>query len=273
MEPTRELKEYFTIKYGRKAVEAYVLFSKKIGWSIVEKNKMYKNAKKAFKVSSINEKSREAFNDLFEALKDHFKIFRNCLKHSQREEIYEILYEHCNQYSINESISLVNLKEDEVKPICSCIRKLKKIKKLKSEKTPIMAISKFLHFYNPKLFPMYDTTYVNNRLLSIFRDNWKDFITRFNLSNCQKEDSEFKKYIQYIYWAHSVFDNIKNPNDIMEYFSKKIEQEIPKEEKKLDFTQYFALAFEFISLGACELKNCLYYESILSNMICKQVSK
>lgn len=269
MKPTRELKEYFEIKYGRKAVEAYVLFSDKVNWGIVEKIKMYQFAKNAFKVSSINQKSTVAFKELFEALKS-FKVFRNKSPddHWSYGKIYEVLFERCKQCFINESISLKNLNNDDIKLICSCIRELKEIKHLRSKKTPIMAISKFLHFYNPKLFPMYDTTYVNNRLLSIFKRDWNDFTRGFNLSNCQNEDQEFKKYIQYIYWAQSFF---KNPNKIMQCIYEKIKQIIQLE--FYDLKQYYGLGFEIISLGACELERCLYYKSILSDMICNKVSK
>ena len=35
---------------------------------------------------------------------------------------------------------------------------------------PVMAVSKFLHFYNPALFPIYDNLVIWNGVLGYFRN-------------------------------------------------------------------------------------------------------
>jgi hypothetical protein len=59
----------------------------------------------------------------------------------------------------------------------SCLTKMRGIKRKKD--FPLMTVSKFLHFYNPELFPIYDNDVIWNKVLNgCFKNDYREFYRR-----------------------------------------------------------------------------------------------
>jgi hypothetical protein len=67
---------------------------------------------------------------------------------------------------------------------------------------PVMTVSKFLHFYNPALFPIYDTEVVENRVLKRFRGEFRAFCVDAGVPNDTGESAAFLR--SYGCWGSSL---------------------------------------------------------------------
>ena len=120
---------------------------------------------------------------------------------------------------------------------------LKDIKQLK-EGPSLVAISKFLHFWNPRLFVIFDSEVVENW---VFRHKYladqlnsepvKSMLDQLNLNN----NSRLTKYFKALVFAS---DLISNYPHILETFASKVHN---------DIGTYEATAAEWFLLGLVEL--------------------
>lgn len=116
-----------------------------------------------------------------------------------------------------------------------------------------MAISKFLHFFNPTLFPIYDGAIIENKVLKTFDKDWK----KTTISTTESMDSELRKYLRYISFANLCIK--ENSTNIMKIFGNWFNEQIREENNFLDINNYYATAFEFIAIGASILEECRIY--------------
>lgn len=118
---------------------------------------------------------------------------------------------------------------------------------------PVMTVSKFLHFYNPSLIPIYDTEVIWNRVFKRFRADYEEFRTSANLAS-RAGDVAFLR--NYICWASSLMA-AAHPA-FMSAFVDWLAGELPP--KKFDamgrdlLATLYATAFEFTAIGAAKVE-------------------
>jgi hypothetical protein len=112
-----------------------------------------------------------------------------------------------------------------------------------------MAVSKFVHFYNPGLFPIYDTEVVWKRVFSGFMGQYRSFCAGAGF-NAGAEGAGFLR--NYITWGSS-FIQSAHPK-FMTQFAQWLGAELPPrrvtaiDPKRLE--RLYATAFEFTAIGA-----------------------
>ncbi len=115
-----------------------------------------------------------------------------------------------------------------------------------------MAVSKLLHFYNTKLYPIYDNAVIWNVVLKgAFRQEWTAVCQRHGISFTEGSDRFITTYFD---WASEVMASA-GP-DIMTVFESWSRQNAgPASNSITDLYQYYATAFEYTLIGAAAITN------------------
>lgn len=248
-----KLEQYFTKKKVKKALESY---QKSIvdSWPIDYKLELYTKAKISFDSKTKESEKMFRFNELFENLVGNWQIFRPISKEKcwEPEKIFNFLSHELNEFGRNKD--LLNIKEDELARLKLMLEKMHSLKPLKDNNFPTMAVTKILHFYNPKLFPIYDSKVIENIAFTVFRNEYRDF--------CYFKDPKYvdkgTKFIKmYIMWAKNLLIG-KETKEIMNEYVDFIKKNVNENyfEKKLfeEMHTYYASAFENIFIGAAFLE-------------------
>ena len=114
-----------------------------------------------------------------------------------------------------------------------------------------MAVSKFLHFYNPSLFPIYDGEVIWRKVFSRFQDDFRDF--------CQSENHPYAEAIHhdtasfllyYMRWASFLLSAAHET--FMQVFVEWLERQpgVELRRRQFDAATLYATAFEFTVIGA-----------------------
>ena len=115
---------------------------------------------------------------------------------------------------------------------------------------PTMAVSKFLHFFNPTLFPIYDNEIVQGRVFRRFRQEFRDFCAVHRLST--GDGPTFLR--NYMCWGSALLSEAGDR--FMHGFVEWLHDELsPKQWRACEPTDLHALyatAFEFTIIGAAE---------------------
>ena len=132
---------------------------------------------------------------------------------------------------------------------------MENIKQLKRQTYPVMPVAKFSHFFNPKLFPIYDTKYVCGTVLHrAFKEDWNAFIRRSDLSSLTLSGKEGVQYaLWWILWGREMIHH-RHPS-LMERFAEwlLLKSNDVGDDLREELPTYFATAFEFIAIGAAQL--------------------
>jgi len=238
-----EIIKYFEGDKVKEALERYERFAEERGWSLSHKLELYRAGNIAFSSSYSEDKRRENFETIYNSLKGYWGIFRPFTKGKVWEspKVFDVLTKNCGACSRDSILSLVNLKDEQSKAaISECLAKVKGIKSLKDDRFPTMAVSKFLHFFNPKLFPIYDNKVIKDKVLRIFKNDWSDWKN----SHAHIEPDYFK----YILWANYIIQ--QNHRGLMSEFVKWFAEQVEQKRNPGDLKNYYATAFEFIAIGA-----------------------
>ena len=117
---------------------------------------------------------------------------------------------------------------------------------------PTMAVSKFLHFYNPSLFPIYDSEAIwEGVFMGRFRNDFREF--------CRTADIPYEAVIQqgtatflraYMDWASSLLSFAHG--SFMQVFVEWLEGQpgVGLRQLTFDASTLYATAFEFTAIGA-----------------------
>ena len=112
-----------------------------------------------------------------------------------------------------------------------------------------MTVSKFLHFFNPSLFPIYDTAVVWNKAFRRFGSDYRAFCDGANLDS-SADGAAFLR--NYVCWASSVMTGAAP--DFMSSFVAWLEDELPRKRFASIHPAFlrtlYATAFEFTAIGA-----------------------
>jgi hypothetical protein len=253
---TKPLAFYFEEKNGTAAaLRKYVKVADQRDWSIPSKLSLYKHAKIAFE-RKANDDSREAFSEIYSTLRNYWQVFRGSPKHWNEHRIYSTLVKDCGSASRSRRLTLKSnlLEASSLSALQQHLKTLEGIKGLRRF-YPAMTVSKFSHFFNPALFPIFDNAIVYREVLrKVFRDDWETFdppiSSQFKLAGKPGIWDAF----YWIVWG-SDMTRRSTPN-LMEYFAEWFIKET-RDDNNIDFLEdlktYYATAFEFIAIGACHL--------------------
>jgi hypothetical protein len=131
----------------------------------------------------------------------------------------------------------------------SRLRKMRGIKP--NQEYPVMTVSKFLHFYNPGLFPIYDTAMIWEKVFKRFDNGFRDFCWKAGIpydSAIKDGTAAFLRY--YMLWANSLL-KVAHPTFMAvfaDWLGKQPGAELRK--RRFDPTALYATAFEITAIGA-----------------------
>lgn len=183
---------------------------------------------------------------------------RNPAPHWPPEQIFETIKREFSELSWNGTMNLLNFwKSGIASGLQSRLMKLREMKPNKGY--PIMTVSKFLHFYNPALFPIYDTEVIYNKVLNgYFRSDFQDFCYRERLPYHRFMNEDTVDFIPaYMRWANSLLSAAHG--NFMQVFAEWLGAQPGTElhRRTFDPTTLYARAFEYVATGAspAELSN------------------
>ena len=159
-----------------------------------------------------------------------------------------------SQFAWDGSVALPNFRsKDYRESLLRCLAKMQDIKPHSG--FPIMAVSKFLHFYNPALFPIYDEAVIWNKVLNgLFNKDFRQFHWESGLTYETGDTALW--YYNYICYA-SYLVSSAHPK-FMEVFADWLGKQphCSPEKWKPTAPKLYATAFEFTIIGAAEAEEC-----------------
>jgi hypothetical protein len=246
------LRSYFeTASQQRRAFGAVA----QVGWLDPSGNlDLYEASRSAFNPSLSVDEAIRYFEKIYNELKGPgWQVFRSRqpdVTHWSSRQVFETIKREFPEYSWGGSVNLLNFEQSGNSPrLKSALDKMQGIKQKKGY--PHMAVSKFLHFYNPSLFPIYDRKVIWEEVFSRFKEDFQDF--------CQSERIPYDEAINddtasfllyYMGWASSVLSAAHGT--FMQVFVEWLENQpgVELRRRQFDAATLYATAFEFIAIGA-----------------------
>jgi len=216
---------------------------RKMNWSVKDRAQMYQLADLAFGPSP----NFEVFCHLYDWKVGYWGIGRNGAL-ATAKEVFAMLIDGCSETSRHSGINLLNV---DKRAIQGAVRAMNNVKVNKNE-YPHMAASKFLHFYNPSLFPIYDNAVMWNEVLHrAFRTEWKHVCGDHGINVTEGSENFL---ITYFSWAAEVMGAADLA--IMIEFQLQFDQ-LGQQEAVLHGGKksYYATAFEYALIGAAKLQD------------------
>ncbi|MGD0694463.1 MAG: hypothetical protein ABSB82_06370 [Terriglobia bacterium] len=168
------------------------------------------------------------------------------------DKIFETTKKEFQGLSRTSPVNLLNFeREGTEQSLKSGLAKMQDIKPKRGY--PIMTVSKFLHVYNPGLFPIYDTAVIWNRVCNgRFKNDYREFGRREKIPDkVWFGDSTLDFIPYYMRWASSLVSTAHQ--QFMHIFAEWFEHQcFGIVNKQLELTTLYATAFEFTLIGAAE---------------------
>jgi hypothetical protein len=251
-----KISPYFENEGWLKALDRYALFTKtkKKDWSISEsKLDLYRAAKRAFEPAVDGDTERPHFDTIYGDMKRWWGIGRNG-NLATSDTVFALLKAECGPCSRTSGITLMNVHDRSCQEsVVECLRKVRELKKLKSGDYPVMAVSKFLHFFNPGLFVIWDNAIVKDIVCRVFKNDLKSSRQDIEVNT---DDEDTKRYLAYLLWAGKAVRQCTH--DLMDGFATWFVEVVSDERHAEDFIpelkQYYAPAFEFVAIGSALLE-------------------
>jgi hypothetical protein len=240
----------------RASLESYARSrSRSRGWWVSEKVRLYGLAETAFQPDDPQE---ESFGRIYDTLRAYWQVFRNGPGWSVSHTFRVLLSPPCSSCS-RERLDLLRLgRRRDVSAIWQCLRAMSAVKTLPAGNVSAMAVSKFLHFFNPTLFPIYDRAVVRNRAFPRFRgeivasrERWRDQLRP--LETDRLYNAGLGEYLHYLLWAADcvgAVDSRRSMTVFVGMFSDMLRAENAPVRAPRQLSQFFATAFEFAMVGA-----------------------
>jgi hypothetical protein len=243
-------------KVTRAALQRYAHFASVKGekaWSIAEsKLDLYRSAVIAFgRVDQSTRKSRH--ETVFRHLRSWYGVGRNGML-CDASTVFSVLTNGCQSCSRSSGVTLTSLAEkSNQQAVVDCLKSMRGLKRLRSGTFPIMAVSKTLHFFNPRLFTIYDNHIVLKKVYRVFRTDWDSCYDKIG---ADVNDDWIKFYLAYLLWGGSMIRSAYPT--LMENFAAWFIETVSKQRNAEDFRDElrvsYATAFEFIIIGAAYLE-------------------
>ena len=251
----RTLPEYFTPEGQLSALEEYARFAGAKDWTIGEKMEMYRASRTAFDPAVPYEEAFKAFRDKIYKQLSKWQWYRPSSLGAcwTPQEIFETIRTEFAEFAWGGPVVLSNLAgSGKGEALLASLLTMKEIKP--NTDYPTMAVSKFLHPYNPALFPIYDNAVIWGKVLGkCFRKEFDQFCSMSNLPySATKDSAELLR--SYMCWAGSLVASAPNFMDIfVDWLGKQPSGEATKE-RKFEPSSLYSTAFEFTIIGAAKLR-------------------
>jgi len=237
------------------ALERYRVLTVEKGWPISEsKLGLYLPASVAFDMTASEAVRRENHLEVFRHLRRYWGIGRKGNLWTQNR-VFDVLTTNCQPCSLHHGLTLMTLGNAESQDrVVHCLRELRELKTLKSGRYPVMAVSKNLHFFNPRLFVIYDNQVVGGQVYPAFKQDWCSFYA----SLCLRDYGGIDDYVAYLLWAGHMIRNAYSGfmDDFAEWFINVVREEdgTEAEDMRCELKTYYATFFEFVTIGAALLE-------------------
>ncbi len=246
------LRSYFeTASEQRRALEAVA----QGGWVYPRGNmEIYEASHSAFDPSLSADEGLRYFEKIYNRLKGPgWQVFRSRehgVSHWSPRQVFETIKSEFAGYSWGGSVNLSNFQQsgDSVS-LKSSLDKMQGIKQKRGY--PHMAVSKFLHFYNPSLFPIYDGEVIWKKVFSRFEDDFLDFCQSESIPYAEAiKDDSASFLLYYMRWASSLLSAAHGT--FMQVFVEWLERQpgVELRRRQFDAATLYATAFEFTVIGA-----------------------
>ena len=169
---------------------------------VTHKLDLYNAGKAAFGGAGGEAARREAFRGIYENLRRYWQIFRDSKSYWNADQIFDALASEFQPYSRADGATLSGLGGDDRVGLLKALRALRDLKS--GRYYPTMAVSKFLHFFNPMLFPIYDNAIIQDEIIGPggrFHDEYWSFARQSGLDHLDK-NNDF--YLRYVAWGRSL---------------------------------------------------------------------
>jgi hypothetical protein len=239
------LRNYFGPAGQLLALEEYSKVASVRGWGIDEKIRLYEASTLAF---GPRLPVPEAFGEIYRILRG-WQVFRGTAASAcwSQLEIFNAIRNEFSEFAWGSPIALPNFAgSGKQEGLLSSLGKMKGIKP--NAGYPVMAVSKFLHAYNPSLFPIYDNEVIWERVFRRFKNEFREFCWTSKLPY----DVGFTLFLRnYICWASSIFSSVhpRFMEAFVDWLSKQPGGQLPR---NFDTLTLYATAFEFTAIGAAE---------------------
>lgn len=243
----------------REALNSYGRFASGANWPIRHKLDLYNHAKAAFVLDIPVGQKLEHFSNIYSSLKNYWKVFRGCPSYWSEAKVFQMLVAECQPFAQTSSVSLQTLKlpSRECTVILESLRKFRNLKQTKYY--PWMPVSKFIHFYNPALFPIYDYAVMWQQVLNgVFQGDWYGWCLKRGIEPLEidaESESSAKFNVHYsVFAAEAIQQSDSRFMDVFaEWFKSQVGSHPDPYGVLNDIHRYFATAFEFVAIGAAQL--------------------
>ncbi len=216
---------------------------------------LYELSESAFDPSPNGDRPFRCFEKIYAELSGRtWQVFRPSGREDcwPSRQIFETINREFREFSGRGPVNLVNFPQSGTEPrLRSCLMTMQGIKPKRDY--PVMTVSKFLHFYNPKLFPIYDNEVIWGKVLDgRFQNDFRAFCEREGTpyADIRREDT-VDLLLCYMRWASSLLA-VAHPR-FMNVFVEWLDQQpgtwLPVR-KGVDAATLYATAFEFTVIGA-----------------------
>lgn len=229
---------------------------------LVREMSLYNASRDAFHSELAPQKAMREFEEIDSQLTGYWQVFRPYPREAcwPPEKIHETIKRQFNEFSWSGPITLLNfLKSGSGLRLQVSLETMRGIKP--NQGYPIMTVSKFLHFYNPALFPIYDEKVVWGKVFRRFGNEFRGFCDttagiRWN------NDYTPLWFHNYTCWASFLMSNAHVK--FMQVFVDWLDAELEGLKKQLgtylptrkyDPATLYARAFEFTATGAAVIES------------------
>lgn len=242
------------------ALAAYARRRKTRGWWVSEKARLYGLADAAFSPGGGDGK---AMHEIHATLLGYWQIFRNG-KGWSAARIHRVLGSPPCRACGREALDLPALAAGcDVGVVWGCLKAMSGVKRLPAGNVSAMAVSKFLHFFNPRLFPIYDRAVVRNRAFPRFRAEIRTACERWEAALAPlRSQREFARglndYVHYLIWAAETVrgaDVAASMGTFGAAFRTMVADEKRGATPPPGLETYYATAFEMAMVGALDLRH------------------
>jgi hypothetical protein len=253
-----KLSSYFKSPHLLSALDAY-RSSVPETWTLSHRLELYSYAEIAFNSLASATEKEQAFTKIYQNLTSYWGVFRgtSLSERWSAETLYSALTTECLPCGRSSGLSLASITDSRQNPqISACLNAIGKLKATKNYPSvyPWMAAAKFLHFFNPELFPIYDTAFMWNRVANgAFKQDYAEYC---GWNGFKRTENSARFNLQYTLWAAEVMS--KRDDDCMAIFAQWVAEQVKGENGLADVVgdleTYYAAAFEMVAIGAAKIE-------------------
>ena len=216
----------------------------------------YEASRCAFDPSSSADEAFRDFEKIYDELKGpNWQVFRPSSPERDcwpPRRIFETIKREFPEFSWGGPVNLLIFPRSGTRPLLeSCLAKMQGIKPKRGY--PHMTVSKFLHFYNPGLFPIYDNKLIWEKVFKRFRNDFRGFCASVDIPYDRAINDDTATFLlYYMDWASSLLSVAHGTfmQVFIDWLGKQPAAELHK--RRFDPTSLYATAFEITAIGATE---------------------